>query len=172
VKVLDFGLVKDLKGDGPHVTQENSITGTPLYMSPEAIRSPASVDARSDLYGLGAVAYYLLVGDHVFRGASLIEVCSKHLHEIPQPPSARSGQPLPEALDRLVLDCLEKQPERRPQTARQFLERLARVNANPWERSQAEAWWREHGSMARASGLPATGTGKTIQVDLELGRSP
>jgi serine/threonine-protein kinase len=172
VKVLDFGLVKDLKGDGPQVTQENSITGTPLYMSPEAIQSPALVDARSDLYALGAVAYYLLAGDHVFRGESLIEVCSKHLHEIPQPPSARAVQPLPEALDRLVLDCLEKQPERRPQSAREFLERLARVNAGPWDRSQAEAWWREHGSIARGSGVAATGTGKTIQVDLELGRSP
>ena len=62
VKVLDFGLVKDVARAAAGVTQANAITGTPLYMSPEAIDDPAAVDARSDLYSLGAVAYFLLTG--------------------------------------------------------------------------------------------------------------
>jgi len=166
VKVLDFGLVKELKRDSPQLTNENAITGTPLYMSPEALTSAESVDARSDLYALGAVAYYLLVGDHVFLGESIVEVCSKHLLQAPEPPSARAGRELPAALEQLVLDCLEKKPERRPQSAREFLERLSRARAEAWDAWQAEAWWREHGaSVSLASQAPA-GTDRTILVDL------
>jgi serine/threonine-protein kinase len=166
VKVLDFGLVKELKRDSPQLTHENSLTGTPLYMSPEALTSAESVDARSDLYALGAVAYYLLVGDHVFLGQSIVEVCSKHLLQAPEPPSARAGRELPAALEQLVLDCLEKTPERRPQSAREFLERLSRDRAETWDAWQAEAWWREHGqSVSKVSTAPG-GTDRTIQVDL------
>jgi serine/threonine-protein kinase len=78
---------------------------------------------------------------------------------------------LPDALERLVLDCLEKRPELRPASARVFLKRLAQVEAGAWDGDQAEAWWREHGSMVRAASLAPTGTERTIQVDLLLGRS-
>jgi serine/threonine-protein kinase len=169
-KVLDFGLVKEMKGESPQVTHENAITGTPLYMSPEAMTSAELVDARSDLYALGAVAYYLLVGDHVFRGESLIEVCSKHLLQAPEPPAARAGRPIPKPLEQLALDCLEKKAERRPQSAREFLERLSQARTEPWDARQAEAWWRQHGvSVRKASGTP-TRTGRTIQVELGLHR--
>ena len=67
-KVVDFGLVRDLEpASGARLTQTNVIQGTPLYLSPEAIRAPDAVDARSDLYGLGAVGYYLLDGDPRLR---------------------------------------------------------------------------------------------------------
>ena len=95
VKVLDFGLVKDIgprRDDGPSaaptLTVANAITGTPLYMSPEAVVAPETADPRSDLYALGAVGYWLLTGTHVFSG-SLVEVCAHHLHSEPEPPSAR-----------------------------------------------------------------------------------
>jgi tRNA A-37 threonylcarbamoyl transferase component Bud32 len=166
VKVLDFGLVKQLEDESPGLTQDNTITGTPLYMSPEAISSAASVDARSDLYALGAVAYYLLTGGNVFRGQSLIEVCSKHLLELPESPSSRRGEPLPEKLERLVLDCLEKKPAFRPQSAREFLDRLTRVEMEAWGARQAEAWWQQHGAAVRTVGPATGGTGRTIQVDL------
>jgi eukaryotic-like serine/threonine-protein kinase len=169
-KVLDFGLVKEMKSESPQLTHTNTITGTPLYMSPEALTSAESVDPRSDLYALGAVAYYLLVGDHVFHGDSLIEVCSKHLLQLPEPPSVQSGRPLPDALERLVLDCLEKKPELRPQSAREFIERLSRAQAEPWHARQAEAWWREHGARVRTASTAPTRTGRTIQVDLGLRR--
>ncbi|HWO13674.1 MAG TPA: serine/threonine-protein kinase [Polyangiaceae bacterium] len=170
-KVLDFGLVKELESGSQTLTRDNAITGTPLYMSPEAISGAVPVDPRSDLYALGAVAYYLLVGEHVFRGESLIEVCSKHLLELPEPPSARLGRPLPVALERLVLDCLEKKPEQRPQSARELLERLALASSEPWGEKQAESWWREHGpSLKKRPGAP-DGVGRTIQVDLGLRRA-
>jgi serine/threonine-protein kinase len=138
-------------------------------MSPEAISNPNAVDARSDLYALGAVAYYLLVGEHVFRAASMLEVCSKHLLEAPAPPSARLGRALPMALEQLVLQCLAKQPEARPQSARELLERLSRLEVAPWDTEQAEAWWREHGPSVRAVSRLPSGSGRTIEVD--LGRS-
>jgi len=170
-KVLDFGLVKEIRGESPALTRDNAITGTPLYMSPEALTGTDPVDARSDLYALGAVAYYLLVGEHVFRGESLIEVCSKHLLESPASPSARLGQPLPAPLERLVLDCLEKKAERRPQSARELLERLGSVPADRWDSHRAEAWWREHGSEVKKAASAPSGSGHTIQVDLRLRRT-
>ncbi len=168
VKVLDFGLVKEMKTESPQLTQANSITGTPLYMAPEAITNPDSVDARSDLYALGAVAYFLLVGDHVFCGESLIEICLKHMQETPEPPSARRGAPLPEALEQLVLDCLAKRPEKRPQSARDFVRRLASAPVDAWDAAQAEAWWRENGAGLRAASSAPSGTSQTINVDLGL----
>ena len=96
-KVVDFGLVRDLEpASGARLTQANVLQGTPLYLSPEAIRAPDAVDARSDLYGLGAVGYYLLTGTHVFGGATTVEVCSHHLHTLPVPLSERLGRPVPE----------------------------------------------------------------------------
>jgi eukaryotic-like serine/threonine-protein kinase len=170
-KVLDFGLVKELRGASPALTRDNAITGTPLYMPPEALTGTEQVDARSDIYALGAVAYFLLVGDHVFSGQSLIEVCSKHLLELPVPPSARLGQPLPAELERLVLECLEKKPEQRPGSARELMERLQAVHADAWDAKRAEAWWRQHGGVLKTSVSAPTGSGHTIQVDLRLRRT-
>jgi serine/threonine-protein kinase len=88
-----------------------------LYLSPEAIKAPDIVDARSDLYGLGAVGYFLESGQHVFSGATMIEVCAHHLNTRPLPPSERLGRQVPAELERLLLGCLEKEPGRRPQSA-------------------------------------------------------
>ena len=90
VKVLDFGLVKETEQASPEVTSANAILGTPHYMAPESIVDPANVDGRADLYALGASAYYLLTGKHVFDGSTLVEVCSQHLHQAPVPPSEKN----------------------------------------------------------------------------------
>ena len=109
-KVLDFGLVKDVKGsDDAQLTREGVFAGTPQYLAPEAIQGGTSSDPRSDLYALGAVAYYLLTGTTVFQGR-FVEVIQSHLLNAPEAPSARLGRPLPPKLERLVLDCLEKDP--------------------------------------------------------------
>jgi serine/threonine-protein kinase len=90
VKVVDFGLVKDVgvRARGgptpePALTLADTITGTPLYMAPETVTAPETVDARTDLYALGAVGYWLLTGTHVFGGHSIIEVCGHHKHSCP-----------------------------------------------------------------------------------------
>ena len=81
-KVLDFGLVKELGSLDralPSLTDADAITGTPHYMAPEALTDPDSVDHRVDLYALGAVGHFLLTGEHVFEGKTLVEVCGHHL---------------------------------------------------------------------------------------------
>jgi serine/threonine protein kinase len=83
------------EGERADVTRTDNVTGTPLYMAPEALTAPETVDARTDLYALGAVGYFLVTGQDVFTGTTVIEVCSKHLHATPVPPSERLGQGVP-----------------------------------------------------------------------------
>jgi serine/threonine-protein kinase len=119
VKVLDFGLVKDFTATADvQITSEQTITGTPLYMAPEAMLEPTKVGPPADVYGLGCVAYFLLTGRTPFEGKSLVEVCAHHVHTTPLPPSQHAPGVPPE-LDALVLRCLEKHPEPRP-TAREL----------------------------------------------------
>lgn len=170
VKVLDFGLVKDITPGGaeasPRLTQTEAITGTPLYMSPEAVTNPQALDARSDLYALGAVGYYLLAGVHVFDGASIVEVCGHHVHSEPVPPSKRLGRELPRQLEALVLACLAKNPAERPASAADFIERLRQVGLEPWDNAEASSWWRSH-SVNASLGRPSKAAGsQTIMVDL------
>jgi serine/threonine-protein kinase len=170
VKLLDFGLVKQLQVDGDRaLTGASTLTGTPQYMAPESIRAPESVDARTDIYMLGAVAYYLLAGSELFRGQSIIEVCGQHLHEPPEPFAARGASVLPE-LESLVFACLEKDPARRPQSAAELRHRLETCPIEPWTAEAARRWWLQH-DTALLQQAPASASGpKTIAVD--AARSP
>jgi hypothetical protein len=137
-----------------------------LYMSPEAVSKPSSVDARSDLYALGAVGYYLLVGRHVFEGASIVEVCSHHLLTPPVPPSKRLGKELPAALEALVLACLAKAQSDRPASAAEFAERLREAALEPWDSADANAWWSSHRIESSLSRPSKAAGSHTIMVDL------
>jgi serine/threonine-protein kinase len=130
---------------------DDVIAGTPLYLSPEAITAPDTMDARSDLYSLGAVGYFALTGTHVFGGRTTVEVCAKHLHDTPEPPSRRIGRRLPEDLESLLLECLAKEPGKRPTSAGDLCRRLAACSSfGQWTPEKASAWWREHGAAAMA----------------------
>jgi hypothetical protein len=151
VKVLDFGLVRSVR-KAAELTNAGVLMGTPLYMSPEAIKSPERVDGRGDLYALGAVAYFLLSGRHVFEAETAIEICAKHLHDAPAPLGGRVPD-LDVELERLVLACLAKELAARPGTARELLERLELCPSRAdWTRARAQAWWREHRSLLRTDG--------------------
>jgi serine/threonine protein kinase len=153
VKVVDFGLVKTLEaapGDAA-VTNVNAITGTPMYLAPEAIASPDSVDARSDLYALGAVGYFLLTGQHVFDAETIVEMCSKHLLEAPVPPSQRLGRPILRDLEGLILACLAKRREDRPTSAEALRAALsACADATKYDVNAARTWWQNRGAELRA----------------------
>ncbi len=150
-KVVDFGLVKVLQAEEDvGLTSPDVVTGTPLYMPPEAVRNPSSTDARSDLYALGAVGYFLLTGTHVFSGNTVVEVCGHHMHTQPEPPSQRLGAEVPEALEELLLACLQKQPDARPQTAVELRQMLLALNLDEeWGEGQARAWWDKWGEQLR-----------------------
>ena len=158
-KVLDYGLVKDVaRASDPRLTREDVIAGTPQYLAPEMIREGNTSDPRSDLYALGAVAYFLLTGKNVFEGRPM-EVIAKHLREEPVPPSKRLGRPLPEKLERLVMELLEKDPDRRPESAAALIARLDEIEADSgvetWSADAARAWWAERSTVARRP-VPAT----------------
>jgi serine/threonine protein kinase len=173
VKVVDFGLVKTLEPDTnqPGITRVNSITGTPLYLAPEAIASPESVDARADLYALGAVAYFVLTGQQVFEAATVMEVLSKHMFEEPVPPSTRLGRPISEDLESLVLTCLAKDRNARPASATALRAALlACEDAQRYDIDAARAWWRERGSVLRTGTRLAphgAGHATTMAIDLQ-----
>jgi hypothetical protein len=143
VKVLDFGLVKSMgTPEEMNLTSPRAMLGTPLYMSPEAINHPDSVDTRADVYAVGAVAYYLVTGTPVFDGASVMEVCMKHSKETPEPPSTRGGRHVSPGFEALILRCLSKTPADRPGNGAELLYELdACVVADKWTAVDADAWW-------------------------------
>jgi eukaryotic-like serine/threonine-protein kinase len=164
VKMLDFGLVKELEVDEDvKLTGASTITGTPQYMAPESIRAPESVDARTDIYSLGAVAYYLLAGVDVFDGKSVVEVISQHLHQAPAP-FFTHGVEVPAALEATILACLSKEPRNRPQSAAELRLKIEACNVEPWESDRAGAWWREHASALDRTVARSTDEGRTIAV--------
>ncbi len=157
-KLLDFGLAKatDSRKDAS-LTAIGSLTGTPLYMSPEAIENH-NTDARSDLYALGAVGYYLLTATPVFDGASVVEVLQKQVNATPDPPSQRINRPVSAQLESALLKCLAKNPNDRPQSATELADELAKCpTAGSWTRQDAQQWWQSRFSgQGKATTHPET----------------
>jgi serine/threonine-protein kinase len=146
VKVLDFGLAKPTSVADPHLTAAEAVVGTPAYMAPEqALSEAGAVDARTDIYALGCVGYWLLTGQMVFAGSSAMQMMLDHIRTAPVPPSRRTPQPIPPALEQLVLRCLEKDPARRPQSAAELRDALLALGLQEeWTRARAASWWAEH----------------------------
>jgi len=142
VKILDFGLVHDLVDDH-RLTQDGLITGTPAYIAPESAAGRRA-DARTDIYALGCVAYWLLTGSTVFEATSAPAMLAAHLRDQPVPPSHRTELPVPAALDAIVLACLAKDPAGRPQSADEVERMLSEIALPPWTPPRAEAWWHSH----------------------------
>jgi len=147
ITLLDFGLVKTARplDDSGELTVEGTTAGTPAYMAPEMALQRDSVDGRADLYALGCVAYWLLTGEQVFEADTGVALIVEHVKTAPTPPSQRTEIPIPEELEAIVMNCLEKDPVDRIQTARQLAEALADVPLeNPWTAKRAAAWWELH----------------------------
>jgi serine/threonine protein kinase len=177
VKLLDFGLVQDLQESvvsGPKLaspafphptpapadapdpdrtrTGVRSLVGTPLFMSPEAFARPGEVDARSDIYALGAVGYFLLTGAPVFSGGHVGEIGEHHLHSEPLPPSRKLGVAVPAGLERLIMRCLAKRPDERVPSAAELVRDLSELSGiDAWTTDQAQGWWRAHLETGRGS---------------------
>jgi serine/threonine-protein kinase len=143
VKILDFGLVKNMAGgDEQTITRTLRILGTPLYMAPERLRDPADVDARADIYAVGAVAFFVLSGRRMFETADDLALTSKVLNEVPPRLSQVATQPIPEALELLVAACLEKNRDDRPQRIGEVIDVLEALAVRQrWTQRQAAAAW-------------------------------
>jgi hypothetical protein len=158
VKLLDFGLVKSfgLAGADARVTQEGSLAGSPAFMSPEQALGRQQLDARSDIYNVGAVAYFLITGQLLFDYASALQMLHAQAYEAVIP-IRHFQEAVPADLQRVILRCLEKDPDRRYQDAASLDKALsACACAGRWTGERAETWWRQHtDSPRRASSLEA-----------------
>jgi serine/threonine-protein kinase len=172
VKVVDFGLVKTLVNapGAAAVTQVDAVVGTPLCLAPEAITSPDSMDGRADLYALGAVGYFLLTGHPVFEARTVVEMCSRHLHDTPKRPSEWLGKPLSPDLEALILTCLAKQPNERPETAQALSAALRGcADARLYDVDAARAWWATVRPRVRTNPISAAALdpkATTMAIDL------
>ena len=178
VKVLDFGLVKEISQTDGNLTQANVLIGTPLYMAPEIISQPGQASPLSDIYALGAVGYFLLTARNVFEGGSAVEICAKHLNDAPVPPSQRSGIVVPTDLEGIILGCLEKDPTRRPPDAGELRSRLLTCNdAGSWTDQDARGWWQHHSTSSLTGGstphqpTPLSNTELLVDLDNRLASS-
>jgi serine/threonine protein kinase len=171
-KVVDFGLVKQLKtGEDASVTAFGVLTGTPLYMAPESIAGKDDVGPRADLYSLAAVGYFLLVGQPVFPGRTVVEVCAQHLHVAPTPIRDRRRE-ITEALDSVILRCLEKAPENRFENAAALREALlSSRGAQNWTETDASTWWARHREPFRLHCQQRRTARANSGTELPLGRA-
>ena len=162
VKVLDFGLVKDVgaverlpegevggeEGDAA-LSQDGSLLGTPLYMAPEGMSDPSQIDARADIFALGAVGYFLLTGKSPFPGRTAIEVFRMERQGPPPPLSKASLHPVPAPLEEVINRCLAFRRDDRPASAEALDAMLeACAVSPPWKTEDARAWWRDRGPAA------------------------
>jgi hypothetical protein len=171
VKLLDFGLVKAVDSEKMRtLTAADAITGTPLYIAPETIEDSEGSDARSDLYSLGAVGYFLLTGRPVFDTGGIMEIMRAHVQSVPLAPSKRLARPMSAELEQLILRCLAKNPAERPQSAAEMAAELARVApVEPWSEADAERWWQEH--QPTVAGSPLSEMTEDVRLASTLGYS-
>jgi serine/threonine-protein kinase len=145
VKVLDFGLVLDRHLTSQELEDEKQFVGTPAVMAPEMLRFQAPVDARADLYALGCVGYWLMTGKRVFEAETRHDMLVMHAHQKPVLPSRRVDRPMHPGLEAIVMQCLEKNPNKRPQTARELSDALLALKfEHPWTDERAELWWKQN----------------------------
>jgi serine/threonine-protein kinase len=147
VKILDFGLAKQIKGvdTATALTKTGVVFGTPRYLAPEMVYGTTGVDGRADIYNFGALAYLMLTGQAPFTAESPVELMIDHVRKVPSPPSEVSELEIPPELDAIVMKCLEKEPDDRFQTIRDVAAALRAVPADePWTWEKAEQWWGLH----------------------------
>ncbi len=167
-KVLDFGLVKRAEPDGDpaesaRLTQDGSISGTPYYMSPEAINSPRHVGPASDIYAVGAMGYFLLTGEPPFDGNTFMELCVKHATAPPPP----LPDDVPGDVADLLQACLAKSPADRPTAANLGAAFAGCSLAGAWTQGQATSWWVDHMDLLADELQDDEADLQTIQVPID-----
>jgi serine/threonine protein kinase len=164
VKVLDFGIAKILDSEGPGLTRHDVVCGTPQYMAPEQATGSA-LDERSDVYAVGVILYQMTTGHLPFDGANSMEVLTRHVNEPPVPPRQRQPDaPISEAMERLILRALAKDPANRPQTAEQFREELLAVPEQARAAARAATPPRSHTPVSAPAAPPSRRSRRTIWI--------
>jgi len=142
------------------LTGDSQLLGTPPFMAPESIEGSAYVDARSDIYALGCVAYWLATGELLFDGETPMQILFKHSSEEPIPPSQRVNHEIPQAFEDVIMNCLEKNREDRPQTALELRDMLHCLDiGTTWTQVKAQQWWEDN---ARGTIIDTSNPGDVI----------
>jgi serine/threonine-protein kinase len=152
-KLLDFGLVQtsDTGSDSPKLTQDEAIAGTPTFISPEQVLGVEQLDARSDIYNLGAVGYFLMTGKAPFDRPTTLQMLHAQAYEA-FVPVQEFNDTVPVDLQQIIRRCLEKNPVHRYQDAATLEKALAACeSANRWMPERAEEWWRQRGVQVASS---------------------
>jgi serine/threonine-protein kinase len=145
VKVLDFGLAKQIDTAGDTITSVGAIVGTPHFMAPEAVHGSGHYEARSDLYSLGCTAYWMLTGRPPFDGGSAQEIIAAHIRRDPLPMQEVSEIEIPQILSYCVMRCMSKDPQERFANVRELKASLESIEfEEPWTAEAASAWWDLH----------------------------
>jgi len=180
VTVLDFGLVTTTHPENSQSSDSSrGVVGTPLYMSPEAAQGRDNICPRSDLYSIAAVGYYLLTGTPVFTGRTVLDVLHQHMRSTPLSPTERCDLKVCPELEKLLMQCLLKNPEDRPESAQALSDALAQcVPYTTWTNDDAKLWWRDFAEQQKnkalsgpelddtfASTLVSTNLGALSQLD-------
>jgi eukaryotic-like serine/threonine-protein kinase len=173
VKLLDFGLVKGvMRADQPSLSRAETVVGSPLYMSPEQTINERTSDVRADLYSLGAVGYFLVVGHPPFIAENPLEIMISHARDAVRPPSQLAPD-LPADVEAILLKCLAKEPQERFASSAALGEALAACSvAGQWTRGDAARWWQEHRDSLVPGSVTVTDTGSfELKTDLQLDAS-
>lgn len=160
IKVLDFGLVKELhRADQVQLTDRDYIQGSPGYMAPEVILGELAEEPTVDIYAVGAVAYGLLCGAAAYGGDSAVQIMMAQVsEEAPNPSEVLQRQVEPE-LEALIMRCMERDPDRRPASMKELMRALAECpSARAWSDEDALDWWCEH-----ASAVIPVGPGEKVE---------
>jgi CHASE1-domain containing sensor protein len=150
VKVLDFGLVRVMRGVEAGRSAPGVLLGTPRYMAPEAFASSHS-GPRADIYALGCVAYFLLVGHEPFTAKTDAGIAMLHLTQMPASLQGRGKGDIPESFERLVMRCLAKSPDDRFSSAAQLMRALSELDLPAWTQADAAAFWANVGAREDAT---------------------
>ena len=133
--------MKDISNSDERLTIEGTVAGTPAFMSPEQAAGTSQADARTDIYSLGAVAYFLLTARAPFSNRTTAQVMAAHIYEQPAPVCAHRPDVDPR-LDAIVVRCLSKKPADRFQTVESVKDALDECKAaGSWKQSDAAEWW-------------------------------
>ncbi|MEM7261308.1 MAG: protein kinase, partial [Planctomycetota bacterium] len=150
------------------LTDTRALTGTPLYMAPEVIRSAEAAGPASDVYQIGAVGWFMLTGRHVFEGANAVEVLDQHLNVEPKRPSAVLGAEIEPLLEDLMMRCLAKDPAERPADAGELSQALRGLDVKPpFGEAAVAAFWAEWAAATGSSG----GVQETDSAPIAVGGS-
>lgn len=168
VKVLDFGLARGMHHGSVDKASLNAIVGTPHFMSPESIEHPAASDARSDLYSVGAVGYWLLTGKTLFDGDNVKELLRQQVNLVPAPASERLGALVSPDLEAVITSCLSKVADQRPSSALALEQALSQCGAaETWTANDAEKWWK-----ANLTGIDLVPVTKMAEKTLVIAERP